>query len=161
MASAAAFYHYIQCCDDNCNQFSIDNIKMLLADKSFNPIADNYYAIRLACYYSRIEILELLFQNPRVNPKGEKGICWTIEEDYQEAVRLELKSGKVAIIVVTNEDYINIIYPEYTRDIHEEIKEKYLLWKYRIGGDKYNSAKNDFQQSNERSEFGLLLSNER
>lgn len=143
MASTMAFYHYIQCYDDKCNKSAIDNIKILLDDINFNPIADNYYAIRLACYYSRIKILELLFQDSRVNPKREKGICWTIEEDYQEVVRLELKNGEMAIIVVTNEDNINMIYPEYTRDIYEEIKEKYLLWKYRIGGDKYNSAKND------------------
>lgn len=140
----AAVYHAIQCESDECIKFSIENITDYLNDKQFDPTSRNYYLLRLACYYGCIEIIKLFLQDLRVNPKREKGIGWTVEEDYQEVVSLDLENGTTAVFVVTNEDYINIIYPDYTKEIHEEIKEKYLRWKYRIGGEKWRQAKNDF-----------------
>jgi hypothetical protein len=137
-----------------CNFNQIEIVKLLLADTRVSPcdvdISQAIYAnhtemIRLLLTDSRVDptrhenpfykaikyghnnIVKMLFDDHRVNPNGQD--CIRVKE--YEIVKI----GNVLLSVKNGDEETCQVVAVY------DVKEAYLRWKYRIGGEKYNQAR--------------------
>jgi len=119
---------------------NIEVVRLLLTDSRIDPTVQNYLAIRKAgciignvrmpCRLGNNEIVRLLLSDPRVKPKEQDGIYIPLEDG---------KSMEIAIIdgVVCIAENGNVASIE-----DEGIREKFVQWQYRIGGQKWKEARN-------------------
>lgn len=119
-----------------CKYEHVHVVGLLLADDRVNPADKNYEAIKHANNCHNLQILELLLTDHRINLK-EKGFIKV--EDYEYGYLDGI------IVVVYNEDVETlriITTKQVILKTWDCIKETYLKWKYRIGGEKHTQACN-------------------
>lgn len=105
-------------------------VKLLLMDKRVDPADKNNEAIDGAGQYGHIEVVRLLLADWRVNPTGEDGIYRKIRNNvYREIAIID-----DMLCYVKNGDVDSII--------DDGIREKFIKWQYRIGGEKHALARN-------------------
>jgi len=114
----------------------VEVVRLLLVDTRVNPADKNNEAIRLACQncHSGAQIVRLLLADQRVNPKGEEGIY------------ISRKAGRYIIEIAIIDDVICYVKNGDVNSIRDEaIREKFVKWQYRIGGEKWIQAKQNLQ----------------
>lgn len=111
----------------------LEVVQLLLTDPRVDPSKYNNYAIGHASLNGHYEVVKLLFNHPKVNPQGKDCVC----HKNGEIVKLVniigdvfccIKDGKIVKIV---SNFENIV------------KDDYIRWQYRIGGEKHTQACND------------------
>lgn len=117
-----------------CRNGHIKVVQHLLND--VDPTTDNNLAIIWAGDFGHHDIVLLLMADKRVNPSGEDFVrIYTSPGVYFDIINF----GDGTILKVKNG------YFEMIKD--DNIREKYLKWLYRIGGEKYLEARCSFETS--------------
>jgi len=112
---------------------NLEMVKLFLADQRFDPTGNGYnYAIRASAEKGRIDIVSVLLADPRVNPKGEEGIYIQVIAGYP---------GYIEIAVIDNV-ICHVINSDVSSIEDDGIREKFVKWQYRIGGEKWAKAIN-------------------
>jgi ankyrin repeat protein len=144
-----------------CRDGDIKTVCLFLADPRVNPADPENLAIRWASYNGHLEVVKLLLTDPRVNPADQKNasIRWASRNGQRTAqvVRLLLADPRVnpkgekdgIYIQLGDNSYVEIAIIDevvYRVDngnvesIDEKIREKFVKWQYRIGGEKYMAS---------------------
>jgi len=131
---ANPLFHYGHCHDgfiQACLFNQVELVRLFLADDRVNPARDTNNGLRLAGLNGHLETVRLLLADPRVNPKGEDGIYIKCR-DYEEYREVAIIDGVVCYVQNGNVASIK----------DEGIREKFVQWQYRIGGQKWKEARN-------------------
>jgi len=138
-------------------------VRLLLADNRVDPTDQSNYAIRWACRNGHIRVVRLLLTDPRVDPSdaGNWAIIWACRNGHAGIVSLLMKNecvnpkGNWIYKKFYNEDidYAEIVMFEDLKvfcyvengDVDsiedETIRERFIQWQYRIGGEKWTKAR--------------------
>jgi hypothetical protein len=116
---------------------NIENVKLVLKDKriDFERIIPYLkFAIIQSATDNQTEIVKLLLTDKRLNPKGEDGIRLTT-------------FATQSIDIVVFDDVVCRVVNENALSIQNDVlREKYLKWLYRIGGEKHSKARNTVEK---------------
>jgi ankyrin repeat protein len=112
-----------------CVQGFIDVIKLLLANGA-DPTAFENEAIRLACTDGLANVVEMLLQDGRADPKH--ALEFACVNGHTKVVSLLLQDGRVD--PTENNDYAIKIAAT------DKIKERLIAYRYRVDGKEYCKA---------------------
>jgi Ankyrin repeats (3 copies)/Ankyrin repeats (many copies) len=110
-------------------------VELLLTDPRVDPSTYNNWAIEHASQNAHYEVVKLLFNHPKVNPQGQD--C--VKHKNGQIVKLVNVIGDV-FCYIENGKILKIL-----SNLENIVKEDYIRWQYRIGGEKYTLARNSLE----------------
>lgn len=125
---------------DACRNDDMETVKKYLEQHEEIDQTVIEWALEISSIFNRLNIVKILLNRKNVNdPNYIRITNWASSDTFMEIVKLNDVYCKIyngddkTLRVIGNE-------MNYSMSTLEKLKEEYIKWQYRIGGEKYNTS---------------------